>query len=378
MQQFDLQKLDSYVLRSKFTVEKHSEANIFIYGYNWLKPGSQIVWDSINIHLRGIILNNDGNVVARPFAKFFTYYQYIGKNTCLTVEGQKIELPDCSFRLFEKVDGSMVTLYWLNDKPYMASINSFVSEEAQKATEILYQKYAHLFSSLDRSLTYVFELICDYSRVMVDYYGRKDLILIAVIDNQTAQSVSIEKWGFPIPMEYTSDYGHISNLEELKTLNLPNLEGFILEYENGFRIKLKFPWWSEAYNHYIKIQLLTRDIYHHKKRLSKLLGFKAAKLSNLELWQMLRNKQPIPSVLMNIPEEYYTWGFEPWFNNTIYELQQKRNDMLNIHPHLSEDESWDMVKPERLEYFSVEQRRLNPEHATILWGLINRVANNYL
>lgn len=51
-------------------VQKHPIANLFIYNYS---PTVQYdkLWNEITIQTRGLILDNDMNIVAKPFKKFF-------------------------------------------------------------------------------------------------------------------------------------------------------------------------------------------------------------------------------------------------------------------------------------------------------------------
>ena len=80
MHKFNLNQLEQYVKLSKFTSEKHPTEDLHIYGYETRKQGNAIIWDDINIHLRGLILDNVGNVVQRSFPKFFTFKNYITKS----------------------------------------------------------------------------------------------------------------------------------------------------------------------------------------------------------------------------------------------------------------------------------------------------------
>ena len=129
------------------SVQKHPDADLFIYNYS-PKVQYDKLWNEITLQTRGLILDAEMNVVAKPFGKFFNLEEH-----------QPEEIPQLPFDVFEKMDGSLGILYWLNDKPFIASRGSFESEQAIKATEILHQRYADTFIRLDKNSTYLFEII---------------------------------------------------------------------------------------------------------------------------------------------------------------------------------------------------------------------------
>ncbi len=378
MQKFSLPQLNEYVLRSKFTVEKHPDTDLFIYGYETRKEGIPIVWDAVNIHLRGIILDSNGKVAYRPFQKFFTFKHYLTKTKVLLTEGETLKLPDCSFKIYEKVDGSMAVLYWVDDKPYLASQRSFSSLNAAKATQILYAKYSHLFNTLRRDLTYVFEAIYPNTRVMVNYDDREDLILLGVIDNATGNDLPINNIGFPTAKDYTAEYGHIKDIDELVALNLPNLEGFVLYYENGLRLKLKFQWFTEAHLLVNRIIWNEKMLYDNKQQLAKLLNLPNPNVSNIAVWNCLKQGLPLETILRYVPGEFYTHGFEYWLADTVSSFKNAIEVEGAKHKTKTEVELWDLIKPIQEETFDITSRKGVPKYSTPMWNLLERIKQNYL
>ena len=378
MQKFNLQQLNEYVIRSKFTVEKHPVADLFIYGYETRKEGTPIVWDSVNIHLRGIILDGDGNVLYRSFKKFFTFKQYLTKSRILLTEGEPLKLPDCSFKIYEKVDGSMAVLYWVDDKPYLASQRSFTSPNAQKATEILYNKYSHLFNTLNKDATYIFEAIYPNTRVVVNYDNREDLILLGIIDNKTGDDLPIKNAGFPVTQDYTSEYGHINDLEELTNLNLPNLEGFVLHYENGLRLKLKFPWFTQAHLLTNRIIMNEQLLYENKQKLMQLLNLPQKRASNLFIWNCLKDGLPLSAITEKASGQFYTYGFEFWLNSLLDNFKNQFNEFKINNPGKLDIEIWNMIKPQEECFFDLKQRKGVPEYSTPMWNLLERITDDFV
>ena len=108
---------------------------------------------------------------------------------------------------------------------------SFTSEQAVKAKEIYEGKYSHI--EIDAAFTYCFEVIYPQNRIVVDYDGVEDLILLAKINTKTGEEV--DDSCFRQVEKYDLTYS------EMKTMDLKNKEGFVVRFlENNFRMKVKF------------------------------------------------------------------------------------------------------------------------------------------
>ena len=243
---FDHSVLQHYVKETFICYEKHPFADLHIYGY-YESPDAPVVWDDISKNCRGIILDGSGNVVELPFEKFWTFKQYISDDLVLLNDNRIMQIPQGKFRITEKVDGTMVTLYWVDEKPYLATQRSFTNVKAIEATKILYEKYSHLFNTFNKRYTYVFEAIYPETKVLIQYGDTRDLILIGMIDKETGKPVPVQEIGFRICKDYTPLYGNITDFDDLAALNLPNQEGFVIYFDNGDMMKLKFPWYKNAH-----------------------------------------------------------------------------------------------------------------------------------
>ena len=101
------------------------------------------LWDDITLQTRGLVTDDKGNVVARPFKKFFNMEE--GKHT-----------PTPDFDVYEKMDGSCIILFNYEGEWVFASRGSFTSEQAVKAKELSGNFNLH---KLNKDYTYVFEII---------------------------------------------------------------------------------------------------------------------------------------------------------------------------------------------------------------------------
>ncbi|HMQ48329.1 MAG TPA: RNA ligase [Saprospiraceae bacterium] len=263
---FEAGKLQELIQTGYLVCQKHPEQALYIYNYTALTQYEQ-VWNEITLQCRGLILNERQELVARPFPKFFN----LGEQ-----DNQLI--PEEPFEVFEKMDGSLGIMYWIGDRPYIASRGSFRSEQAEKANRILYDKYPSLFDRLDKSKTYLFEIIYPENRIVVDYGGLEDLILLAVIDTQSGIESATDDWGFPTARCYNG----IAALDDLRKREEENKEGFVIRFQSGLRYKVKF-------SEYIRIHRIVTQI------------------SNLDIWEHLRQGLPLEEILDRVPDEFYQW-----------------------------------------------------------------------
>jgi tRNA splicing ligase len=137
-----LPKLNKYHNDGLLYKQTHPTLPLTIWNYT---PAVQYgeKWDEVTLQCRGLVTDTEGNVVARPFKKFFNLEE--NKHT-----------PTSDFEVFDKMDGSCIILFYYNDEWIFATRGSFTSEQAIKAKE-LSSKYP--LKNLDKNNTYVFEII---------------------------------------------------------------------------------------------------------------------------------------------------------------------------------------------------------------------------
>lgn len=263
MAHLDFDAINQQVAEGYINIQRHPSADLRIFNYS---AKAQYVWHWTpeTRACRGLIVNDAGVIVARPFEKFFSYEQLNG------------QVPAEPFEVYEKLDGSLGILYWIGDKPHIATRGSFISEQALRATWILQTKYASVH--LDRDLTYLFEIIYPQNRIVVDYGETQDLFLLAIINTATGEELPLQEIGFPVVTRYDG----VSDFEYLRSVQAENREGYVVRFESGTRVKLKF------------------DEY---KRLHRLLtGVNAA-----HIWEALRDGNDLSDIINRVPDEYFAW-----------------------------------------------------------------------
>jgi RNA ligase len=331
---FDLNILNDYVERGLVDKNVHQTLPIAIYNYSRTcqYEGN---WDDITLMCRGLILDNEGNVVAKSFNKFFNLEEH-----------KPEEIPNESFDVFEKLDGSLGILFNYNGEWILATKGSFTSDQAVKGMEML-KKYR--YERLLPGFTYLFEILYIQNRIVCQY-DYEDLILLGVIDNNDGQEVRIhddrvhlggnrfknlyENLGFKMVKKYDG----ISDYKTLKSLISEDREGYVIRFENGFRMKIK----GEEY-----------------VRLHRILtGF-----SNVDIWEYLKNKKDFSTFLDSVPDE-----FDAWVKETVRDLViQYENIEKNYKSYFSYMVDKNMHLDRKV--FAEEARRYS--HSSILFKMLD-------
>jgi RNA ligase len=263
---FTIEALEAMITAGYVRVAKHPEADLYIYNYT-AKAQYESMWNEVTMSCRGLILDAHYGIVARPFVKFFNYGE-ISDHL----------IPAESFEVYDKMDGSLGILYWWNDIPYIATRGSFVSDQAIRAGQMLHVKYAASLPQLDRSKTYLFEIIYPENRIVIDYGMNEDLVLLAVVDTASGKEYVLENIGFPLVTRYDG----LSDLEAIRSIQMADKEGFIIRFKSGYRLKIKF-------NEYVRLHRIITQV------------------SSKTIWQHLMNGDPMDEMLERVPDEFYDW-----------------------------------------------------------------------
>ena len=262
----NIELLNQMILETYVRVNKHPEQELFIYNYT-AKAQYNRVWNEITLQCRGLILDGEGKVVARPFPKFFN----LGE-----MEDQVI--PALPFEIYEKMDGSLGITYWVDGEVYIATRGSFISEQSIKANELLNTRYATAKAQLKEGVTYLFEIIYPANRIVVDYGAEESLTLLAIVDNNSGEELPLEEIGFPIVEKYDG----LNAIHQLQQLELENKEGFVIRFQNNYRLKVKFEEYTRIH------RIVTR-------------------VSSVSIWEYLKTGLPMDEVIERVPDEFYEW-----------------------------------------------------------------------
>lgn len=328
---FTLDELNTSIADGRVTERQHPTLPLYIYNYS---PAVQYDnrWDEVTLNCRGLILDGDGAIVARPWKKFFNLGQ--------------VELPiqfDDPVEVMDKADGSLGILY-----PHprgedgfqhysIATRGSFVSEQAITATEIWNAKYAETYETvleaLDEAYTFLFEIIYPENRIVLDYGDTRDLILLGAVQNENGYycgpqyAKAMLDWKGPVVE--TFEYKTIS--DAMGHMDRKNAEGFVIRSHN-FMVKLKQP-------DYLDLHRLVTNA------------------SPLTVWEKLAAGQSKTEIISAFPDEFHAYiesMTDPLidaYEKRVQQIMTRYFDALNaVHASVPHDVIGGMRTVERKDY----------------------------
>lgn len=180
--------------------------------------------------------SNSGRVISRSFSKFFNHHEK---------QGYKPRGDEYAFVIEEKVDGSIISLFYYNNQWMMASRSAFDSPHTISARRILDKLYPKVLTTLDKSKTYVFELVDPRMPIRV-VYQKEDLVLLAIFAKDGQEPPYNFDWStFPFARPKVHEAPQVDP-QKLSQINWLNEEGFVVKFwqtpEDRYpqRIKVKF------------------------------------------------------------------------------------------------------------------------------------------
>lgn len=221
----------------KFT--RHNKYNnLVLLKYNQINsPVNEITKEC-----RGIILdeNNNWNVISFPYCRFFNYG-----------EGNASNIDWKSARVYEKIDGSLMTLYYYNNEWHVSSSGVPDATGNIMGTETIFselfwkvwKQMGYTVDNADTNCCYMFELMTPYNRVVVKHKDSKivlhgarklsdlnEINPIVVAHKNNWQCVNI------LPLQSWSDIE-----DAIVKINPMEGEGYVVCDENYNRVKIKSP-----------------------------------------------------------------------------------------------------------------------------------------
>ena len=235
---------ESDIQKKPYCVEVKKEDGVILLKYN------QIESDFLNEMVRecrGIILSDTFIPVCVPFFKFGNY----GESYCPEIDWG-------SARVQEKIDGSLIKVWYYNGKwrvstngtidAYKAEIKTLICENKYKTFGELFdeaKKNSNLdFDKLDESNTYMFELVSPYNKIIVPYSETK-LYHIGTRNRWTFEEID-EDIGVEKPKEF--DLHSIEDCIKATKLMPFSEEGYVVVDKNWNRIKIKSPAYVTAHH----------------------------------------------------------------------------------------------------------------------------------
>lgn len=230
---FDPEQFASAVAEGYVRVADHpDDPRLHIANYS-ASAQYERMWNDVTRACRGLIYDDDGVVLARPFGKFFNLTE---------PDAGPVPIGE-PFVATDKLDGSLGICYQIDGRAHIATRGSFVSEQAVHADKLL----AESGFVPPEGETWLFEIIYPGNRIVVDYGTRDELVLIARIDIATGADLSLDDakaYGWHGGVTKTYDAASIAELQTLlEAANGLTREGFVLCWPRpsrpSVRLKLK-------------------------------------------------------------------------------------------------------------------------------------------
>lgn len=270
----DWDVLNTYINEGYITTNKHPDYDIWVLNYT-PKTQAKKYWDLYTLSCRGLIVDDNGNILARPFQKFKNLEEH---------DSSEINMNQ-KFEIFEKMDGSFIILfyYYTTMEWIVASRGSFISEQAMMAKKMISRDSLDI---LNKDNTYLFEILYMVNRIVVDYGDREELILLGVINTKTGRELCYngmyKKYSNYFKIVDKINITDIDDLRDLRKLESTNREGFVIRFQDGFRVKVKF-------EEYVRLHRILTNV------------------SNKTVWEHLKNKHDFDELLDKVPDEFYDW-----------------------------------------------------------------------
>lgn len=276
--------LNVLVGRGHLRANRHPDLPLTIYNYSEVVQYKKL-WTPTLMACRGLVMSDKGEIVARPFGKFFNL-------------GEVKKVPVEPFKITDKMDGSLGIIFEYDGVRHVCTRGSFTSEQSVKAARMLTDVHYEIIPGT----TILVEILYPENRIVVKY-DYEGLIYLTTIDNATGQDIPRMRqvwhgdWVREVPFYNKHAYDYVKPhadqkhytkhansprafLESLAARNEHNAEGYVALFESGLRVKVKF----EDY-----------------VRLHRIIGG----LSPLRIWDCLRNGDDIETMIDGVPDEIY-------------------------------------------------------------------------
>lgn len=227
-------------------------------------------WNRTTMACRGLIADDNGRVVARPFGKFFNHG-----------EPDAPPAPDGPFEVTEKLDGSLGIIFTHDGVTRVATRGSLTSPQAEWATAWWAQHFGNF--GPPEGVTWLGEIIYPENRVVLDYGGREDVVGLAAIDNATGADVPLDGWPGRTARRYAC-----ADVERVRSLVADDgaSEGFVVtwrhELEPSTRLKLKMPEYVRLHRFYTG-------------------------LSERAIWEAVARGDTAEDIAAGAPDELHVW-----------------------------------------------------------------------
>lgn len=312
------EQIKPYIQKKLISEQIHPEnPRIRIFNYTQSCQFDK-AWDEVTMQCRGLIMNIEtGEILARPFPKFFNYGEYVSNGWPIPIESPIVT---------EKLDGSLGIMYFIDGKPYIATRGAFESDQAKWANKWWQKNVGNEVAEFAKNFTHLFEIIYPENRIVVnyDFSGLVYLCSVKISDGRIVEVIMPDK-------VKTIQKVSIGNnpLDMLVEMDTPNAEGFVIFFPGANKLmKIKF-------NEYVRLHKLVTGV------------------SEIAIWEHLKEDTELNDLLDKVPDEFFQWvqSVENRLRKEFAELyQEAKLAELTVYPMSSRKEQalWIMANAKKV------------------------------
>lgn len=329
----NIEILKEYEAKGLISRGFHSKYPLFIWNYT-PKTQYEKLWDEITLSCRALVTDDNGHIVARSFKKFFN------------IEEEK-RIPNEDFKVYEKIDGSLILVFYYNNELIISSKGSFYSEHSEYAKKIIFK---YNIDSLKVDRCYSFEMIAPWNRIVCDYGNKEELILLAIFDKH-GNEYEISSYSAFFPTANTFVF---TDLNSIKNSITNDKEGYVVKFAGGKRIKIKG-------SHYVHLHRIISGI------------------SERSILEMLSKGMigELDEMFALLPDELYEWAKETKnkFESEFYSILTECRKSFKIFSSRKETAAYFLQQKHPQLFFAVlDGKDLDP----IIWKIISTKNKNEL
>lgn len=217
-----LDELNAMVAAGMCSRRRHPEYPIWIHNYSQKAQFefTAASWPEVLRDARGLVIDDEGRVVARGLRKFFNL-------------SQLERLPEGQPQFWEKADGSLILVFEYAGRRVCSTRGAFDSLQALWAERRFALDHPSFVPM--HGITYCFEAIYPGNRIVVDYGGAEELVVLAALDSATGVDRDDALEALDGRFRVAQYYG----VHDASAIPAVEREGFVLRWPDGTRAKVK-------------------------------------------------------------------------------------------------------------------------------------------
>ena len=314
--QTNIEFIESLRANNKSINEKAQGGNISSFNFN-RKVFYSKEWNDMTIRARGLFINTEtGEVVARAYEKFFNIEER--QETWITNLQRTMRFPA---KAWVKENGylGLVGYDSASDSLFISSKSSATSDFSAWFKDMLYNKYkineVALKSYLkDTNTCLVFESIDPVNDPHIIKYLAREVVLLDIIRRSMVfERLPMEEtvkmgtqWGFRVKVlgatfDKWEDFFAWYNTAMSEPVEVPSVEGYVIEDAVGFQVKIKMPY----YKFYKGMRTIKDMVGQGKKHMVRQSSLTTPLANDFFGWLTKQSKEDLQKDIIYLRDKYY-------------------------------------------------------------------------